>query len=101
MRGSPGRAMKSGSRRRASRSAAETTRPIHSVMRVLRLLLIATFSIAPFALSGCGAFDTPSEYRARWDKRDEKYYDRMEKRSERGRRVDERYDAWWDSIMGR
>lgn len=70
--------------------------------RTFSLLLLLSTVSGSCILPACTTSDESADrYRARWDDRDARYYERMDKRRERSQRMDDRYDAWWDSIMGR
>lgn len=56
-------------------------------------------------LQGACAFTEPTETRAdfedRMKRRNDTYAERMERRKIRDEARDERYDIWWNKIMGR
>ena len=70
--------------------------------RFLLVIVGAAAFGAPFYCTSCG---TPEEKTARLKKRldstDDRYYQRLERRRMRSERERERYEAWFDTVMGR
>jgi hypothetical protein len=65
------------------------------------LLIVAAASVAAPFLTSCATDESNTQLRRRLDERNESYRERQERRAIRAQAREERYNIWWDRVMGR
>jgi|GEM_PF-2765729 len=67
-------------------------------------LRLGTCAFVVLGATSCSSSDVSPQQKTeklkrKFERKDEKYYERIERRRLRKERQDKLYDAWWDSIM--
>ena len=63
--------------------------------------LVAAGAMLPGACAFTEPMETRADFEERMKRRNDTYAERMERRKIRDEARDERYDMWWNKIMGR
>jgi hypothetical protein len=67
----------------------------------MKLLLLAAVVLATASCSLTPPVESRENFEARLDRQNANYGERIERRKMRQAAQDERYDLWWNKIMGR
>jgi hypothetical protein len=67
----------------------------------MKLLLLAAAVLATASCSLTPPVESRENFEARLDRQNANYGERIERRKMRQAAQDERYDLWWNKIMGR
>ncbi|MEN9284168.1 MAG: hypothetical protein RLZZ179_1661 [Verrucomicrobiota bacterium] len=67
----------------------------------MRILLMACGVLGTVSCSLTPPVESRENFEARLDRQNANYEERMERRKMRQAAQDERYDLWWNKIMGR